>query len=129
MGVEWRIVQSAVFSLGECHDNKFWEVLISLLRNLVVMAQEPCDFEGDPQNASDLIFFCGWRSEKPCDFCSGMVASPSTATVVIRFCNASFVPLKVAPKSQRKNPPSLQNTRHRVNGVGRGGVKQFLTRF
>ena len=40
-------------------------------------------FEGSPKRslaASD--FFCGRRSEKACDFCGGMLASPLAATVV-----------------------------------------------
>ena len=42
--------------------------------------------------ASD--FFCGRRNEKPCDFCSGMVASPLAATVVIAILRCDFCAAK-----------------------------------
>ena len=45
--------------------------------------------------ASDL--FCGRRSEKPCDFYSGMVASPLAATVVTAILRCDFRAVK--PKS------------------------------
>ena len=35
-----------------------------------------------PKSAAASDFFSGRRSEKPCDFCTGMVANPLVATVV-----------------------------------------------
>ena len=43
-----------------------------------------------PKIVSGLRFSCGRRSEKPCDFCSGMVASPLAATVGIAILRCDF---------------------------------------
>ena len=42
--------------------------------------------------ASDFV--CGRRSEKPCNFCSGMVASPLAATVVTAILRCDFCAAK-----------------------------------
>ena len=41
-----------------------------------------CDYEGDLSKSRVCDLVCGQRNEKPCDFCSGMVASPLAAAVV-----------------------------------------------
>ena len=53
-------------------------------------AAETCDHSRCELPASLRLTPCGRRSEKPCDFCSGMVASPLAATVV----TAILVPLR-----------------------------------
>ena len=44
--------------------------------------------------AASNFFFCGRRSENPCDFCSGMLASPLAATVVIAILRCDFCAAK-----------------------------------
>ena len=70
-------VAAAVKSRG-CGDLRPWSLRAS------------CNFEGNPKNASGQRFFWGRRSEKPCDFCSEMVASPLAATVVTAILRCDF---------------------------------------
>ena len=55
-----------------------------------------CDFEANPKNRRRLatLFVCGPRSEKPSDFCSGMVAGPLPATVVTAILRCDFCAAK-----------------------------------
>ena len=68
-----------------------------------------------PKIASGLRFFCGRQGEKPCDFCSEMVASPLAATVVTAILRCDFCAAKVrtlpTPYSMKNvpNPTIVQN--------------------
>ena len=75
---------------------------IARLRRLaaVVAAIFSCDSEANPKIASGQRFFGGRRSEKPCDFCSGMVASPLAATVVAAILRCDFCAAKTGVINQ-----------------------------
>ena len=85
-----------------------------------------CDFPAilrlTPKIASGQRFVCGRRqSDKPCDFCSEMVASPLAATVVTAILRCDFC----AAKSGRDNMPECWK---RVGEIGRNTVSRVLFR-
>ena len=85
------MVVAAAKSHG-CGDSRHWSLLAS------------CDFEGNPLKiASDCYYFLGRRSKQPCDFCSGMVASPLVATMVTVILRREFCAAKFQALSDRIN--------------------------
>ena len=68
-----------------------------------------CDFPAilrlTPKIASGWRCLCGRQSEKPCDFCNGMVASPLAATVVTAILRCDFCAAK-PPTHGAPKPPS-----------------------
>ena len=68
----------------------------------------PAIVRATPKIASGWRFFGGRQSEKPCDFCSGMVASPLAATVVTAILRCDFCAAKSRDHSQ-SNPQHTKN--------------------
>ena len=75
-------------------------------------------FGGQPQKslAASVFFLRLAKRKKPCDFCSGMVASPLAATVVTAMLRSDFCAAKARNRAKTKkwrfrNPGHLNNAR------------------
>ena len=86
----WVPIGSLV-SRGRCGREIAW-----LWRLAAVVAASSCHFEDGPKNLWRQAIFLHPAKRKPCDVCSGMVASPLGATVVTAICDVIFVLLRLA---------------------------------